>query len=117
MALTRDVCDNFFMGKKPRRVQAQSQTDADLERWEDEGGAKLLSWVLKNESGDLDDGERRILEWLGAAVVSEWNELPRDYQRTVFKRAAANKPYDPALLRLQIARFLHNHKDDTDTGS
>jgi hypothetical protein len=104
------------MGRKQRRAQDRNQMDAALDRWEDEGGAHFLSWILKYQSGDLDDKERRILECLGAAVVSEWNELPRDYQRALFQKAAVDKPYDPAQLRLRIARFLHNHKDDADTG-
>jgi hypothetical protein len=103
------------MVKKRGSAQDQNQMDAALHRREDEGGAHFLSWVLKYESGDLDDRERLILECLGAAVVCEWNELPRDHQRALFKKASVNKPYEPAQLRLEIARFLHNHKDDPGT--
>jgi hypothetical protein len=45
-----------------------------------------------------------------------WNELPTDIQRAVFRQAAANKTHDPVRLRAQIARFLHGHKDDADSG-
>jgi hypothetical protein len=71
--------------------------------------------ALRYEGGDLGDKERQILECLGAAVVSRWNELPTDVQRAIFQHAAANKTYDPARLRAQIAHFPHNHKDDADT--
>jgi hypothetical protein len=61
---------------------------------------------------DLLDAERRVLECLGAALVSEWNDLPTDVQRRLFEHAASGKSHDAALLKAQIARFLHNHKDD-----
>ena len=80
--------------------------------WDEEGGAPAVSWPLPYETGDLLDAERRVLECLGAALVSEWNDLPTDVQRRLFEHAASGKSYDAALLKARIARFLHNHKDD-----
>jgi hypothetical protein len=45
-------------------------------------------------------------------LVSEWNDLPTDVQRRLFEHAASGKSHDAAVLKAQIARFLHNHKDD-----
>ena len=43
----------------------------------------------------------------------QWNELPTNIQRVLFERAASLSKEDQTLaLREQIARFLHNHKDD-----
>jgi hypothetical protein len=83
-----------------------------LDRWDEEGGAPAVPWPLPYETGDLLDAERRVLECLGAALVSEWNGLPTDVQRRLFEHAASGKSYDAALLKARIARFLHNHKDD-----
>jgi hypothetical protein len=83
-----------------------------LERWDEEGGAPALPWALPYETGDLLEAERRVLECLGAALVSEWNDLPTDVQRRLFEHAASRKSYDAARLKARIARFLHNHKDD-----
>jgi hypothetical protein len=58
------------------------------------------------------DAERRVLECLGAALVSEWNDLPTDVQRRLFEHAASGKSHGAAILKARIARFLHNHKDD-----
>ncbi len=80
-----------------------------LARWEDEGGAPSEPWVLNA----LSNKDRRILESLGAAIVSIWNDLPTDIQRKVFQHAIAEAAFDPTLLAEQIARFLHDHKDDT----
>jgi hypothetical protein len=80
--------------------------------WDEEGGAPAVAWPLPYKSGDLLDAERRVLECLGAALVSEWNDLPTDVQRRLFEHAASGKSHDAALLKARIARFLHNHKDD-----
>ncbi len=83
-----------------------------LDRWDGEGGAPAVAWPLPYKTGDLLDAERRVLECLGAALVSEWNDLPTDVQRRLFEHAASGNSHDAALLKARIARFLHNHKDD-----
>ena len=43
----------------------------------------------------------------------QWNELPTNIQRELFERAASLSKEDQTVaLREQIARFLHDHKDD-----
>jgi hypothetical protein len=86
-----------------------------LDRWDEEGGAQAALWPLPYETGDLLDVERRVLECLGAALVSEWNGLPTDVQRRLFEHAASGKSHDAALLKTRIARFLHDHKDALDS--
>ena len=87
----------------------------DLDRWDEEGGAPAVQWPLPYETGDLLDLERRVLECLGAALVSEWNGLPTDVQRRLFEHATSGKSHDAALLKARIARFLHDHKDALDS--
>ena len=41
-----------------------------LDRWDEEGGAPAAPWPLPYETGDLLEAERRVLECLGAALVS-----------------------------------------------
>jgi hypothetical protein len=79
-----------------------------IDRWEGEGGAQLPT---RQEISDLDEHERHILECLGAAVVGVWTDLPTPVQRAIFEYAAAQQPYDTAQLRVQLARFLHDHKE------
>ena len=81
-----------------------------LDRWDEEGGAQDMAWTLPYEVSDLRDVERRVLECLGAALVSEWNDLPTDVQRRLFEHAASGKSHDAAVLKTQVARFLHDHK-------
>jgi hypothetical protein len=98
-------------GERTPPTSAEGVANA-LDQWDAEGGAPAVSWPLPYETGDLLDAERRVLECLGAALVSEWNDLPTDVQRRLFEHAASRKSYDAARLKARIARFLHNHKDD-----
>ena len=86
-----------------------------LERWDEEGGAQAGLWPLPYETGVLLEPERRVLECLGAALVSEWSNLSTDLQRKLFEHATSGKLRDAALLKTRIARFLHDHKDDFDS--
>jgi hypothetical protein len=61
----------------------------------------------------LSEGEERILQCLGAAVLLQWNDLPTPIQRKLFEHAVAmGEAGQTAQLKEQIARFLHKHKDD-----
>jgi len=61
--------------------------------------------------------EELILRCLGAAIIMQWNVLPTTLQREIFDTAGSiGKLLETAALRGQIARFLHNHKDDAGCG-
>ena len=80
-----------------------------LGRWDDEGGAAASS----GPGPALHAAEERVVRCLGAAVIMQWNDLPTEIQRKLFEAAASMS--DPARqfeLKQQIARFLHEHKDD-----
>jgi hypothetical protein len=81
-----------------------------LTSWEGEGGA-LPSHPASQAF--LTEDEQRILQCLGAAVILQWNELPTCIQRQLFDHAASfGEQRHTTQLKEQIARFLHNHKDD-----
>lgn len=57
--------------------------------------------------------EEHILRSLGAAVIMQWNTIPTKLQRELFDTAGSlGDLLQTAELRGQIARFLHDHKDD-----
>ena len=59
--------------------------------------------------------EERVLRCLGAAIIMQWNVLPKTLQREIFDTAGSvGKLLETAELRGQIARFLHKHKNDAD---
>jgi hypothetical protein len=56
--------------------------------------------------------EEHILRCLGAAVIMQWNTIPKKLQRDLFDTAGSlGDVQQTTALRGQIARFLHNHKD------
>src|ERR1700746_3317890 len=109
-----------------------SHQAAAIARWDDEGGASMSARSntgvrgskamrskrmakatadLKVDQAPAED--KKILECLGAAVIMRWGTLPTKIQRELFEHATslANLAQtDPP--KGQIARFLHNHKDD-----
>jgi hypothetical protein len=61
----------------------------------------------------LFEEEEQILKCLGAAVIMNWNAIPTKLQRELFDCASTIGDLQQASpLKGQMARFLHNHKDD-----
>jgi hypothetical protein len=80
-----------------------------LDRWETEGGS--VDADVEKRAAIIEE-EEHILQCLGAAVILRWNKLPMEIQRDLFASAASlPDPLPTAALKLQIARFLHNHKN------
>lgn len=75
------------MSDKQRARSAETDVTS-LERWEEEGGGGQFTPALAPLRSKLDFKERQILERLGAAVVSKWNDLPTATQRAIFEHAA-----------------------------
>jgi hypothetical protein len=59
--------------------------------------------------------DKKILECLGTAVILRWGSLPTKIQRELFDQATSLADRAQTVPpKGQIARFLHNHKDDGD---
>ena len=95
--------------KRKRPIKANA-----LARWDNEGGAaKGAPQEDREDLTSLTTEEEHILRRLGAAVITLWNDLPRDVQHGLFDHAISmSKAHHTAKLKSQIAQFLHNHKDD-----
>jgi hypothetical protein len=88
---------------------------ADNEEWLADNFAKTLHGPHRDGEGasTLAATEEHVLRCLGAAVIMQWNSIPKKLQRELFDNAGSmGKLPDIAVLRGQIARFLHKHKDD-----
>ncbi len=74
------------------------------------------SWMRRRRILKIDEAlaeDEKILECLGAAVVMRWATLPSKIQRELFEYATSLADFSRiAPLKVEIARFLHNHKDD-----
>ena len=122
------------MAARERHQTDVSHNASAIARWEDEGGAFMSapsnmgasvsndgrSKLVAESSADLKvdrapGDNKKILECLGAAVIMRWGALPTKIQRELFENATSLADLAQAApAKEQIARFLHNHKDDGD---
>jgi len=88
---------------------------ADNEEWLEHNFDKMVHAPGKNryEGDALAAEEEYVLRCLGAAVIMQWNNIPKKLQRELFDNAGAMGDLpDTKELRGKIARLLHKHKDD-----
>jgi len=105
---------------------------AIIARWDNEGGAAMSladepdAQASGNERSkripgvpafqEVDpafDDDEWILRCLGAAVIMRWSTLPTKIQRELFEHATSLADLTQTAQRKgQIARFLHDHKDE-----
>jgi hypothetical protein len=62
--------------------------------------------------------EEHVLRCLGAALILQWNTLPRKLRRELFDNAGSmGELLETAELRAKIARFLNKQNDDEEAGT
>jgi hypothetical protein len=97
------------------RLEKSFTTLANNEQWLSDNHQKTVrSPDADIPAGDtLAEQEEHVLRCLGAALIMQWNTLPRKLQRELFDTAGSVGDFmETAELRSQIARFLHKHKDE-----
>lgn len=67
------------------------------------------TWTPQTLSEDLEAAERDLLSHLGAGLLTVWDLLPRDIQKTIFEAAIKTDPKDAHRLKTDIALFLHEY--------
>jgi hypothetical protein len=89
---------------------------ADNEQWLADRHQRALdvSERTRSKGATLAEEEEHLMLCLGAALMMQWNTLPAKLQRELFDNAGAmGELLDTAVLRGQLARFLHKHKNGT----
>jgi hypothetical protein len=93
-----------------RNLEQSYTTLAENAEWMAVNPDKMIR-PRKNHDNDIAHEERQVLQCLGAAVIMRWNTIPTKLQRDLFD--SAQTAFDSRqTLKGQIARFLHEHKDD-----
>jgi hypothetical protein len=88
---------------------------ADNEEWLKHNFDKMVHATDKDrpEGDALAAEEEHILRCLGAAVIMQWNNIPKKLQRELFDSAGSmGDLLSTKAHRAKVARFLHKHKDD-----
>ncbi|MGE8704051.1 MAG: hypothetical protein ACN6O5_15340 [Achromobacter sp.] len=75
------------------------------ERWDNEGGSQLASLAKSFAIEEYEESERRILAFLGASILSLWDELPLDARQQVLNRQSAQAAFTKSALKAKIARL------------
>jgi len=114
-----------------RQFQTSKQSFIDLARNEDwltdnfdkmigshDSHAQTQDIEKRLDGSAVAEIEEHILRCLGAAVIMQWTTIPTKLQRELFDTAGSlGDVLKTAALRGQIARFLHNHKDEETLGN
>ena len=104
-----------------RDLKHSYASHADNLDWLAENAGKTMSTGVREpprrRRGDRDGAyaeQENILRCLGAAVMLNWNTIPTKLQRALFEAASSIQDSGRmAPLKDALARFLHDHKDDT----
>lgn len=72
---------------------------------------------MPTSSPSADENAARYFLALGAAAADLWSHLPHELQQTLFERAVllGHQTERDESLREQLAKFLHDHHERTQT--
>jgi hypothetical protein len=101
-----------------RQLEQRFAVLADNEQWLADNYQNTVRTEQQRPVGPtLANEEELVLRCLGAALIMQWNILPAKLQRELFDNAGdMGELLDTSVLRGQIARFLHTHKNDESIG-
>ncbi|MNK71802.1 hypothetical protein D3C87_912640 [compost metagenome] len=75
------------------------------QRWDNEGGSQLASLAKSFAIEEYEESERRILAFLGASILSLWDELPIDARQQVLNHQSAQAAFTRSARKAKIARL------------
>ena len=79
---------------------------ASRARWDNYGGGRFSALATSFALEQLDAAEQRILAYLGASVLNQWQELPQDARQRILALGTAQADFEPAQVKMRIARFM-----------
>lgn len=87
---------------------------AENEQWLADNHQNTLrgTKIGRPDGAALAKEEEHVLRCLGAALILQWNTLPRKLRRELFDKAGSmSELLETGELRAKIARFLHKQND------
>lgn len=91
------------------RTHDSANDAAALATWEDEGGSVPAARSRRDPFlAHLTNRQQRIVNRLGAAVLTQWAVLPTHIQKLIFDTSvSAANTTDVKAMRRRIAQLLH----------
>lgn len=86
----------------------KTESPAGRTQWDDDGGSQLKSLAISRAVDHLDDEDRLVLEFLGASLLSLWDDLPASERQRLLNTQAIKNAFDKAEIKSRIQRLeLH----------
>ncbi len=80
------------------------------EQWDDDGGSQLKGLAVSRAVDQLDEEDRLILGFLGASLLSLWDDLPASEQQKLLNSQAIKGAFDKAEIKTRIKRLEEHFK-------
>ncbi len=80
------------------------------EQWDDDGGSQLKDLAVSRAVDQLDEEDRLILGFLGASLLSLWDDLPVSEQQKLLNSQAIKGAFDKAEIKTRIKRLEEHFK-------
>lgn len=78
--------------------------------WDDDGGSQLKALAVSRAVDQLDEEDRLILGFLGASLLSLWDDLPASEQQRLLNSQAIKSAFDKAEIKTRIQRLEEHFK-------
>ncbi|QHS38284.1 hypothetical protein GWQ43_09485 [Alcaligenes faecalis] len=79
-------------------------------QWDDDGGSQLKASAVARAVDQLDEDDQLILGFLGASLLSLWDDLPASEQQKLLNSQAIKSAFDKAEIKTRIQRLEEHFK-------
>jgi hypothetical protein len=77
-----------------------------LENWDNEGGLQIAGLAAAFEVEQFETSEQRILAFLGASLLSLWDDLPDTARQKILNHEFIQKSYDRGTVKERLRTIL-----------
>ena len=76
-----------------------------VQQWDDDGGAQLGRSVLTGALEHIDEEDKVILEFLGASLLSLWDDLPSSQQQRLLNIESVKEAFERGEIKTRVQRI------------
>lgn len=82
----------------------------EKQQWDEDGGSQLKALAVSRAVDQLDKEDQLILGFLGASLLSLWDDLPASEQQRLLNTQAIKDAFDKAEIKSRIRRLEEHFK-------